>query len=332
MSKNINRRNFLKKSLMISTGVAAGLSLEEQTLLAQTKAGSATGPATGSEPGLPMGQIGKVKISRLICGGNLTNGYAHARDLIYTSTLLKNYFTTEKIIETYQLCEENGINTCIANNNPNENTSKVLKKYWEERGGQIQWIAQCNPRSKDLTTNIIQAIDAGAVGAFIQGGIGDRWIENERVDLIGEVVSFIKSNGLIAGVGGHSIEVPMAVEKAGIKPDFYMKTLHHGNYWSVSPEPEKERPRFGVGRGHDNIWALHPTETIAFMEKVKTPWIAYKTLAAGAIHPRDGFKYAFNSGADFIVAGMFDFQIREDAILARNMLAGELDRTRLWRA
>jgi hypothetical protein len=40
--------------------------------------------------------------------------------------------------------------------------------------------------------------------------------------------------------------------------------------------------------------------------------MGFKVLAAGAIEPEDGFRWAFENGADFICVGMFDFQIVND--------------------
>ena len=68
------------------------------------------------------------------------------------------------------------------------------------------------------------------------------------------------------------------------------------------------------------------------MSGVTRPWIAYKVLAAGAIHPKDGFKYAFENGADFAAVGMFDFQVAEDVLVANTVLGGITTRNRAWRA
>jgi len=187
MSKNLDRRSFLRSSLVGSAAFASAMSLEEKALLAAMQDDSPRGRGPAVD-GMPAGRIGNVTISRIICGGNLIGGYAHSRDLIYVSSLLKHYFTDEKIIETLTLCEESGVNTI----NAGTNSLGVLKKYWDERGGRIQWLAQCVPSADDLTGDVQKAIDAGATGAYVIGNVGDAWTRAGRVDLIGKVVEFIR--------------------------------------------------------------------------------------------------------------------------------------------
>lgn len=285
---------------------------------------------------MPKGKIRRVESSRLICGGNLIIGSSHDRDLIYVAPLMRHYFTDRKIMETWQLCEECGINTMIGPvNSPyafgEDPTIRVYNRYRNELGGQIQWIAQTYPKTTDLTSSIQAAIDNGAVGAFVHGGIGDNWVMYDRVDLLAKAIEFIRQNGLIAGCACHSLELPMALEEAGVAVDFYMKTLHSDNYWSATPQAQ--RPERGLPP-HDNMWCTAPKQTIEFMRNVKKPWIAFKVLAAGAIHPREGFKFAFENGADFINVGMFDFQVRQDAIIACDTIAEvrRSGRARSWMA
>ena len=69
------------------------------------------------------------------------------------------------------------------------------------------------------------------------------------------------------------------------------------------------------------MFCLFPEATIEFMKKKEIPFIAFKILAGGAIAPEDGFKYAFDNGADFICVGMFDYQVVDDVNIAIDSLS-----------
>ncbi|MDA3867583.1 MAG: hypothetical protein PF489_12670 [Salinivirgaceae bacterium] len=342
------RRNMIKNlvALPILGGAFFGmakqvgwLSFEEKNL-SKTDANSGATSLVGKRKDLselkgkvPMGKIKNVEMSRLIPGGNLVSGFAHSRDLIYVSALIKNYFTDEKVIETLWLYEACGINTTVMR--CDEQTIRILKKFWS-RGGKIQWLAQTYPKENDLS-NVQLAIDNGAIGAFVMGNIADKYVFNNQMDFIKNPVDLIKSHGLIAGVGGHSIKVPMACVEHGIEVDFFMKTFHHDKYWSAQPKENRDEffslkgdNNLDHNQSHDNLWCASATDTADFFKKCDIPWIAYKVLAAGAIQPEDGIKFAFENGADFTCVGMFDFQVIDNANIVYSTLNSDLKRERKW--
>jgi hypothetical protein len=196
--------------------------------------------------------------------------------------------------------------------------------------GTIQYLAQIAPRPDDLRAAVRDAVDAGAVGAFLVGNLGDAWARSGDVARIGELVGLIKDAGLIAGVAGHELRTMQAVERTGIAPDFYVKTLHDQSYWSKQ-QPGQQLDVIDNYRT-DNYWCQDPQRVIEFMTDVKRPWIAYKVLAAGAIAPRHGLTYAFRNGADFAAVGMFDFQVSEDVAITNEVLAATATRDRAWMA
>ena len=270
---------------------------------------------------VPHSRIGNLELSRVILGGNLIGGWAHARDLIYVSKLVKAYHHRDKIFETFLLAEKCGINAFLTN----PVLCGVINDYWRRDIGGIKFISDCG--GANLTEGIMKSVDNGASALYVHGGVADTLARENRLDEIANAVELMRRNDLPAGIGGHALDTVKKCVEYGIEPDFWMKTLHRTDYWSAQ-NGENDN---GLGL-QDNLWCSNPDETVAYMRTVKQPWIAFKTLAAGAYHPKDGFNYAFANGADFICVGMYDFQIVDDVNIALKVLNGELKRERPWMA
>lgn len=265
---------------------------------------------------VPTSRIKDLEVSRMILGGNLIGGWAHARDLIYVDNLVKAYHTDEKVFQTFHMAEVCGINTILTN----PVLCRVICDYWQKEGGKIHFISDCGGE-KGLIEGAKKSIDAGAHACYAHGGMTDSFVREGQFDVLVEFLDLVRQNGLPVGIGGHQLETVQGCVERGLIPDFWVKTLHHTNYWSAKPQPEQ-----------DNIWCVNPEETIAYMEQRPEPWIAFKTLAAGAIPPQEGFPYAFKNGADFIVVGMYDFQLVDNVNLFCKVWNERGERTRPWYA
>ena len=285
---------------------------------------------------LPMGKLGQHNLSRLIMGGNLIGGWAHARDLIYVSSLFKAYNTERKVFETLALAEQAGINAI----NIGFPSNQLLQKYKKVTGSKIKVISQVAPSNDytDLYVNIDKAIDLGADIIQVQGNQSDWMVRDGRTEDIGRMLDHIRKQGYTAGLGAHSVDALIACEELGIIPDYYMKTMHHDRYWSA--HPREKRVNFEVDgqnhldhdRFHNNIFCLWPDRTVEFVQRAKVPVMGFKVLAAGALTPEDGFRWAFENGADWICVGMFDFQIVKDVNIAISVLNDLPNRQRAWYA
>jgi uncharacterized membrane protein YphA (DoxX/SURF4 family) len=281
---------------------------------------------------LPKGKIGKHEISRLVLGGNLIGGWAHSRDLIYVPSLFKAYNTEKKIYETLILAEKAGINTI----NIGFPTNALMAKYKRSTGSKITVISQVAPnmQKNDYFDQINQAINYGADILQVQGNWCDWCVRDNKIEVIQAMLDKIRSQGYTAGLAAHSVESLIACEKDGIIPDYYMKTMHHDQYWSAHPREFRfpyevdGKEYLDHNRFHNNMFCLFPERTVEFVSRIKVPVMGYKVLAAGALEPKDGFNWAFENGADFICVGMFDFQIVKDVNICINTLNNLSNRKR----
>lgn len=330
MSSKMNRRAFIKKSAFASAGTMAFQS-QARSALAQSTTERPTRAAIRpeSKDTLPKGKIGELSLSRLVLGGNLLTHYTHSRDLRYVYNLTAHYNTEEKMFETMALAEEHGINALVIHTATG--AMDMLKKYRYQRGGKINWIVcPTAPVEGDLKAyreQVRRIVDDGTDAVYLWGVHSDRLVSQGKVDLIARAVEIAKEHEVPSGVGAHDLKVIIECEKNKIRPDFYIKTLHHHNYPS-GPKPEEIKSPYSEIPGY---WCSNPREVIEFMKKVEAPWIAFKVMAAGAIPPQDAFQYVFDNGADHSLAGMFDFEIAEDVRIAKAVM-GKVNRSRPWRS
>jgi hypothetical protein len=335
MSETTDRRGFLNKTMFgaAGLGIAGGLPVRAEAAASEALVESPA-PKPPAKT-MPQGKIGKVSMSRLLMGGNLIGGWPHGRDLIYLGGLFKAYNTEKKVFDTLELAEQQGINTIQID----PLCFDVLEKYRKERKSKLQIMLCFNPAgsAQQVRDMVKRFVDRGATLLYIHGEAADHLARAGKIDVLAKAMEAVKAAGVPAGVGGHSLETPMACEKAKVPAEFYVKTFHMDRYWSATPKDRREEwcwymPQSADHDGfHDNIWCLDAEKTAAFFETVEKPWVAFKVMAAGAIDPAMAFSHAFRNGADFIIAGMFDFQVEDDVKIASDTLRKLTTRKRPWR-
>ena len=313
MPQKLNRRDFVRATALGATmATAAGMPMMPAPARAEDRE-----PIIARQR-IPTGEIAGMKVSRMLLGGNLLTHYTHSRDLRYVYNLAAHYNTPEKIFETLRVAEAHGINTVVIHTA----TGVVdgMREY-KKQGGKIQWIiCTVAPITEDMaeyTASCRECVEAGVDSLYLWGVQADGLIG--RPDLIKKAVGVMKSFGIPVGVAAHNLGVVEVCEKEKIEFDYYLKTFHSHNYPSAQ-------------LNHDSSWCDDPEKVVEVMAGVEKPWISYKIMAAGAIPPRTALEYAFSSGADFTIFGMFDFEIDEDTRILNEVLALESvkNRSRKW--
>ena len=260
---------------------------------------------------LPRVDFCGLKVTRLIVGANPFGGYSHQnaeRDLE-----MREYYTVERIRETWARAEAAGINTMVTNNE----TPHVLQSVREYRrdGGTLQWIAQVNRRVQpDMSVDIREAVELGCKALYFHGGLVDDAYRRRDADTLRAWCDQARSYGVPAGVAGHAPEAHRWVDGLGIA-DFHAVCF------------------FNCGSLHDGKGSMFRlgdmVPAVDAIRAIRKPCIAYKIMGAGRIDPRKALEFAFTGikPTDVVNVGMHrgdkDDMVEADAAIARGILDSE---------
>ncbi len=271
-------------------------------------------------------EIGGVKFSRLILGGNMIGGWAHCRDMRFYDKLVKAYFTDERVFRNFRIAEACGVNTILTN----PALMRVINRYWREDGGKIHFISDCGYPG-GVTKGAIASVENGASMVYFHGGAADHTTLKGDWKAFRTYLDESRKLGVPVGIGCHTMRtVKFCVEHDCI-PDFWMKTVHRVDYPTAHLGEDKRKAPTGLGSCDNRFVDTDRQEVFDYMATRPEPWIAFKVLGAGIEHPRTAFPLVYKGGADIICCGMYDYQVVEDVNIANKVFENGLpERKRPW--
>lgn len=221
--------------------------------------------------------LGHVRVSRLILGGNPFSGFSH--QTAERDREMKDYFTAERIKQTYRRAESLGIDAHIGR--ADHHIMRVLLEHWNEGGG-IQWIAQTCPGVGSIDRGIDNAIEGRAKACFIHGGLMDMLFGQRKLEEIPGAIARIRKAGMPAGIAGHNPEVFEWAEE-NLDVDFYMCC-----YYNPTSRNEHGEHVAGVSEWFRPKDRDRMAQVIGSLSK---PAIHYKVFAAGRTPPEEAFDF-----------------------------------------
>ena len=271
-------------------------------------------------------EIGGVRLSRLIMGGNQIGGWAHCRDMRFYDKLVKAYFTDERVFRNFRIGEACGINTILTN----PALMRVINRYWREEGGKIRFISDCG-HPESCLAGARESVENGASLVYHHGGMSDVYAVKGDWRKFRDYLDEARKLGVPVGIGCHRLAtVKFCVEHDCI-PDFWMKTVHRIDYPTATLGEDKQKSTDGLGVQDNRFVDTDRQEVFDCMESRPEPWIAFKILGAGIEHPKTAIPTSFGGGADFVCLGMYDYQVVEDVNIVNGVFENGLpERKRKW--
>ncbi len=262
--------------------------------------------------------IGGVSVSRFILGSNPFSGFSHQgheRD-----AEMVHHYTCARIKDLLSQAERLGINTVIARGD--HHIIRVLTEYWDE-GGKLQWFCQTCPEVGHPDRTIRKAADVGASGLHIHGGYADHLFAHDRQNELKPSVELAQELGLVTGLAGHNPAVHEWAQNAGLPLDFHMCS-----YYNPIPREKSAEHRAGTRERYRDEDRDAMVQTI---ERMSTPVVHYKVMAAGRNDPVDALTYVAEHlrESDAVCVGIFTGDnpdmLVEDVDILEGALARQAD-------
>jgi len=270
---------------------------------------------------LPTVKIGDNDVTRLICGGNPFSGFSHVNAELDSEMI--SYYTMPNLLKCLDECRRNGINTFQSRGDRHQ-----MRMYLEHRdkGGDMQWIAQTASEFRDIRSNINEICRYGPIAVYHHGSHVDNSWHEGKIDVVADIVKYIKDKGLPAGVGTHIPQVIEYAEEHGWETDFYMACFYNlaRGYKSAPAEQQNAYARDKFDAGDPDLMA-------ATIRRTPKPCIAFKIMAASRNCKTDEMvKKTFQSAfekikpTDLVDVGMFQKhknQVAQNTAFVREILA-----------
>ncbi len=323
------RREFLKSSAVLAAGVAAASSAHGNRLPAEpelrTNAAQAPAPpekqriplVPASELQVPKVRFGNAEISRLVIGCNTFYGWSHFN--LTLSTMMKEWYTQDKVCEVLHQCNRFGIN---AYNYLHAGRAPVDLARFRAEGGQMHLIVQGTPNPEE----IVKAV--APLAMYHHGEMTDRAFRDGSKEDVREYCRRLRQLGVLVGVGTHQPEVIETVEEEGWDVDFYAGCVYNR---TRTEEEFREMLNGELPLPPTDVYLeSDPPRMYKVLRQTDKPCFAFKILAAGRVEsPTDvdeAYRTAFENlkPIDGVFVGMFPRikdEVRDNAERVHRILA-----------
>jgi hypothetical protein len=229
---------------------------------------------------------------------------------------MRHFFTAARIKELLRQAESLGINTVISR--ADHHIARVLMEYWDE-GGKLQWFAQTCPELGPTANGARNAVQGGARGCHVHGGVTDHLLAEGRLGELQADIDALREQGLVAGMAGHHPGVFEFADKH-LDVDYYMCCYYN-------PTPRDKNPEHVHGAS-EKFAEEDRRRMLDVIRGLSRPVIHYKVLAAGRNDPADAFAVAAGAmrSNDAVCVGIYheimgDQLARDVDLLARSLKA-----------